>query len=619
VSKIVIGSVGRKSIGFDTDLLLAGRLLATADSGGGKSWLVRVLLEQTFGKVQTITIDPEGEFASLREKFPFVLAGKGGETPTDLRSAGMLAHRLLKLRVSAICDLYEMKSDLRHLWVKAFLDALVEAPKELRTPVIVVIDEAHMFCPEKGQGESEAKQSVIDVCTRGRKRGICPALVTQRLAMLDKNATSQLQNRLIGPTFEEVNIATAIKLLGIAEAKEKAAFHREIQLLEPGNFFALGRAISRERILIQVRGVETTHPKAFEKHTAPLPPTPEKIKNLLPQLADLPAEAEKKAQTEAEYKREIRELKHKLSAAEKTKPAQVQVSKADPTQARAIQQLRAALEDVMRVLAKITMKGFEGDAVKTEDIEAALKKAAVEIGRLAASKITAQQKEFDALKKDLDRVMRRAKALLEGDNTVTVGVSVVKNEPVSIHSVGQRTPTPTREPRTIVALDGLTAPQSRILKSLAEFAAIGIARVARNWVAARSGASATSSSFSNNLGTLRSGGLIDYENGKILLTTTGKEKAGVIEAPLTPEEMADSCKSLLTLPQIAIFDALYRAYPRSMAREEIATATGASVTSSSFSNNLGMMRSAGMIDYGPDRTVFMQKWVFLENAEEATA
>ena len=126
-------------------------------------------------------------------------------------------------------------------------------------------------------------------------------------------------------------------------------------------------------------------------------------------------------------------------------------------------------------------------------------------------------------------------------------------------------------------------------------------------------------SFSTNLGTLRSGGLIDYSKGKVLLTDSGKEKTGAIETPLTAEEMAESCKALLTGPQIAIFDALYRAYPNSMSRDEIAAAAGASATSSSFANNLGMLRSAGMIDYGPDRTVFIQKWIFLENAEEAAS
>lgn len=79
MSKIILGTADGKNIGFDLDLLLATRLLIQAGSGGGKSWALRRLMEQAFGKVQIICIDPEGEFSTLREKYDFVLAGKGGE------------------------------------------------------------------------------------------------------------------------------------------------------------------------------------------------------------------------------------------------------------------------------------------------------------------------------------------------------------------------------------------------------------------------------------------------------------------------------------------------------------------------------------------------------------
>ena len=76
MSKITIGSVGKKSIWFDLNLLLTTRLLIQANSGGGKSWLIRVLCEQAFGKVQVIVIDREGEKSaslvpSYRETWPW--------------------------------------------------------------------------------------------------------------------------------------------------------------------------------------------------------------------------------------------------------------------------------------------------------------------------------------------------------------------------------------------------------------------------------------------------------------------------------------------------------------------------------------------------------------------
>lgn len=80
MKKIVIGTKGEH---FDLDVLLPTRLLIQANSGGGKSYLIRRMVEQLFGHVQVIIIDPEGEFATLREQYDFVLVGRGGETPAD--------------------------------------------------------------------------------------------------------------------------------------------------------------------------------------------------------------------------------------------------------------------------------------------------------------------------------------------------------------------------------------------------------------------------------------------------------------------------------------------------------------------------------------------------------
>lgn len=178
-----------KDIGFDLQKLIDSRLLIQANSGGGKSWIVRRLIEQAYGKVQIIVIDPEGEFSTLREKFDFVLAGKGGDTPAEPKSAALLARRLLELNVSAIVDLYELPPQERKKFVRFFLESMVNAPKELYHNVLVVLDEAHIFVPEKE--ESEAANAVIDLCSRGRKRGYCAVLATQRISKLAKDAAAE--------------------------------------------------------------------------------------------------------------------------------------------------------------------------------------------------------------------------------------------------------------------------------------------------------------------------------------------------------------------------------------------------------------------------------------------
>src|SRR2546426_5996341 len=107
MSHIILGKSGQRNVTLDLDVLISTRLLIQANSGGGKSWLLRRLAEQLFAKLPVLIIDPEGEFSTLREKFDYVLVGQGGDVPADLRSARLLAEKLLELRASAVCDLYE--------------------------------------------------------------------------------------------------------------------------------------------------------------------------------------------------------------------------------------------------------------------------------------------------------------------------------------------------------------------------------------------------------------------------------------------------------------------------------------------------------------------------------
>lgn len=149
MSSIVLGKRADGGLlKLDVDVALRTRLLIQANSGGGKSWLLRRLMEQLFGKVQILAIDPEGEFATLREKYGYVLVGQGGETPAGPRSARLLAEKLLELKASAVCDLFENfrgTPNGRREWVAVFLEALLDAPKKLWHPLIIIVDEAQIL------------------------------------------------------------------------------------------------------------------------------------------------------------------------------------------------------------------------------------------------------------------------------------------------------------------------------------------------------------------------------------------------------------------------------------------------------------------------------------------
>lgn len=333
---------------LDLEIVLRSGLLVQGSSGSGKSRTLRRIAEQAAGRVQIVIIDPEGEFASLREKHDFLLAAKtGGDVPIGINSAALLARRILELRTSTICDLYDLPILERHRWVRLFFESLMTAPKSQWHDVMFMIDEEHLFAPESGYGDSEATNAIIDFATRGRKRGFGHIGATQRLAALRKSVLAELKNALVGNTFYADDQERAAKTLGVVR-RERDAFYRQLRGLSPGQFFALGRALSTERVLLKVGPVFTTHPEpGSNKHVLP-PPTPAKIKRLIAELSDLPAEAEAEAKTVKELKAQVQALKTALAAkpvAPAAPPKTVQVEVVPPDLIKAIERLKGLAQN----------------------------------------------------------------------------------------------------------------------------------------------------------------------------------------------------------------------------------------------------------------------------------
>lgn len=293
------------NINVDLPKLIESRLLIQANSGGGKSYAIRKLLEETHGKVQQIVLDVEGEFNTLREKYDYILAGKDGDIPADPKSAELLAHKILELETSLIVDLYELKHTDRIRFVKNFVNAIVNSPKHLWHSVLIVIDEAHVFIPEKGH--SEAAEAVIGLAQRGRKRGFACVLATQRLSNMSKDVAAQCLNKLIGRTSLDIDRKRAGEELGFLQKDTL-----QLRNLKSGEFFAFGPAISNGVISGKISQVNTTHPKAGQRLGLKKTKPTEHVKKILQKLTDLPAEAEAEAQDKESMQRKIKDLEGKL-------------------------------------------------------------------------------------------------------------------------------------------------------------------------------------------------------------------------------------------------------------------------------------------------------------------
>jgi hypothetical protein len=615
LSKIVIGKYGTANASLDVDALLRTRMLVQANSGKGKSWLLRRIAEQLFGKVQVLIVDPEGEFATLREKFGYVLVGKGGETPADPRSAALVAHRLLELRASAVCDLYEVKPATRHDWVARFLDALIDAPKTLWHPCVVIVDEAHVYCPEKGAGESIASEAMIGLATRGRKRGFSCIFATQRLGKLRKDAAAELLNVFIGGTFIDIDRKRAADALGVY-GKDQHKFFDDIKLLDRGSFYALGPAISQERILIKVDPVETTHPEAGSaKHAAEPPPAPDKIKAMLPKLADLPKSAEEKAKTEGELRAKVRDLERQIRSAP--------VQKVQPGAAKSVTDSRVVNQAVRALLSEQTAEARE----RARDIKNVLRD--VQAARKLVEKIgQAMANSLLEIRMRLDSGLHGAPSLPE---KVAGSIPAVRSKDsggeIQERSLGDRHVTPGRvshdayeprsnslsEPRTARNGDSELTPYQRdILRGLAELDAIGRSEVPRGLAGAAAGKSHKSSTFERYVAQLRSQGLVEYRGTKLALTDTGREHAGAVDQSLSADDVQERLLKILTPYQREMVAALITAGGEAMSWDELGEKIRKSAASSTFERYMASLRSAEIVEYSGSKRVKAAAWLFLE-------
>lgn len=107
-----------------------------------------------------------------------------------------------------------------------------------------------------------------------------------------------------------------------------------------------------------------------------------------------------------------------------------------------------------------------------------------------------------------------------------------------------------------------------------------------------------SSGYTNNLGSLRTAGLLTYPSGGLVaLTDQGRALANAPTAPLTTADVHDSVRRKVSRPQWAILEALIFAYPDNVSKDELAERAKQSATSSGYTNNLGALRSLGFLDY----------------------
>ena len=192
---------------FDTEGLIG---FICGKTGVGKSYTLLKMLEQLFKKrMQFVFLDPHGEGHVLADETfdkhgrVVVISERYGIPVTE--EAIPVYIDIIKSGKSVVIDLVKLfKKEKRKFnkFVETFLRQFDTAWSDVRTPITLVMDEAHFFAPQKirkGDSSAVARVDLItDLATGGRKYGISQIYSTQRPALIDKTPVTQANLRFFG-------------------------------------------------------------------------------------------------------------------------------------------------------------------------------------------------------------------------------------------------------------------------------------------------------------------------------------------------------------------------------------------------------------------------------------
>lgn len=545
--KIELGKIieGESSGAFEVDIdrLIATRLLIQASSGGGKSYAIRKLVEMTNGHVQQIILDLEGEFASLKTDFDFLVAGVDGDIKIDASSAELLARKLLETSASVVIDLYEFHQPDRIRFVKEFMDALLDLPRQLWHHVLLVLDEAHIFAPEKVK--SESAMSVVDMQSRGRKRGFCLVVATQRPAKLKKDVAAECQNKLIGLANIEIDRKRGADELGIDDPLR-------LRDMKAGEFFAVGPAFNPGVSRIRIGKVKTEHGQAIGKQIYRAPS--EKAKALLAKLSDIPTRAREEKQTLESMQKQIADLKRELAAKPKPEMPKEKIEQMTKVAvAEALRSQRAAFESHIKQANKTIL-----DAIS-------------ELSKFPAD----------------SALVKQISAPLPNGQTR-------HSDRGSLSFSSDRKALPPARKAKLVAYDDVRF--GRCERKILGFL---IARYGDAWftpvqIGALTGYAGKSGSFNTALSKLSSAGLIDREAGRIRLNDEHFAEAQAIAGDETPHSLKDWIAQLGGCEK-KVYEYLIQHPSMKLSKEELGECTGYAGNSGSFNTSLSRLSTLGLI------------------------
>lgn len=154
----------------------------------------------------------------------------------------------------SIIDLKDAKPEIQQIIVLKLVDELFEARKHGKIPsFLLVLEEAHNFCPERGFGEVASSKILRTVASEGRKFGMGLVIISQRPARVDKNILSQANTQII------LKVTNPNDLKAIADSVEglSSGTKEEIKDLPIGVALVVG--VTDQPLMVDIRVRRSEH------------------------------------------------------------------------------------------------------------------------------------------------------------------------------------------------------------------------------------------------------------------------------------------------------------------------------------------------------------------------
>jgi hypothetical protein len=572
--------------------------LIVGKRGSGKSNTAARLVEQFHrARLPFVVLDPIDTWWGLKagragEKGldVYVFGGRKADLPLNAGDGALIADVLCEHRVSMVLSVKHLSGRERSTFMVAFAQRLFQ--KWVGGPLHLVLEEAHELAPQSTQNAKEGEQQMLGAFKRlwklGRSSGIGGSAITQRPASLSKDITTQseilIAHRTIGPQDVKA-VGEWVKYHG-----ERLDILAELPTLPTGEAFVWapefpeGKPIGLVRTAILLRETydSASTPKVGEQRVEPKELAPVDLDKL---RAKMSATIEKaKAEDPRQLRRQIAELRTQLAAKPGATPVQTVVHN--------------------KIVERFVLK--DGQLARVEK--------AVE--RLAHT-FERHDDALNAFRAEGFTMLKEIAAAIAKTAAPQIAPAAPPRERLTPPKAVGGTPVrpPGRPARDASGNGHVSGAQQRILDALAELQVLGIPEAARVMVAFFAGYThLNSKGFTNALGALSASGYLAYpRQGVVALTPAG---AAIARDTNTPDSVAEAQERIIRLLGGAterILRPLIAAYPRSLPRDEVATAAGYGHTNSKgFTNALGRLRSLGFVDYPSQGQVVANPVLFLE-------